>query len=288
MAELASRSVLHTWLHAQSTGARQVWAVVDGSAELSQATRRALDRCGPSINLLSHRTRDEAALAVAPRLIGVSATHLPTVVERLWLEQPADEPAVFFVAAGQDDSDLEAALRPCVSAELPDGEVMLFRWWDARIWWAIQQLRPDAHPDVVRLTSLFAASLALARDGVPHQGNHPSQEQSNPFDSDLLQLTQPTYNRLLELGEADAVLGLCRAEYPDALHMVTPEQRHALACQQIDWAVDVGFSAPHDHALAVRIAAELGTDWPQQPEWLEVITKARTEGRTLLAAIEAM
>ena len=117
MAELASRSVLHTWLHAQSTGARQVWAVVDGSAELSQATRRALDRCGPSINLLSHRTRDEAALAVSPRLIGVSTNHLPTVVERLWLEQPADEPAVFFVAAGQDDSDLEAALRPCVSAE---------------------------------------------------------------------------------------------------------------------------------------------------------------------------
>lgn len=288
MAEHVTRSMWTSWLENQWGTGHHAWAVVDAAAVLASTTRQLLDRCSPCVNLLTHRTTDEDALAVAPRLIQLGPSHCPVVIERLWLNQPADEPAMFFVSTSLDAQALEASLRRCVRAALPDGDVMLFRWWDARIWWALQQLTEHQHPDVKPLLGHFTSSLFLARDGEACVVAHTPLCFNPEAESIDLKLNQPTCDRLLDLGEADAVLGICRGEYPGALEAVLPERRHALACGQIDWAMDAGFSAPHDHALALRIAAELGHDWHQQPEWLGVVDRARSQGQTLLAAIGAM
>jgi len=290
MAEQAQRDTQQSWAswaQAQLKEGRHVWAVVDASADLPPALRRELDQLSPHINLFTHRTSEAAALALAPRLIGVSPQCMPSMLKQLWLEQSVDEPIVFFVSTAMGEQDFEQAMHQRVRAELPDGEVMLFRWWDARIWWALHQLPQADHPEVGALLSVFAASLSQSRDGSVLTSAYPQANGDALAGPDQFKLSEATFHRLLTLGEADAVLGICREQYPGALDGVAPAQRHALACEQIGWAVAEGFSAPHDHALATRISAELGADWHQQPEWAGLVAEAKATGRTLLASVEA-
>jgi hypothetical protein len=285
--EQAMRLAWASWAQDQTVAGQHVWAVVDASADLPRQVRKALDQTRQVINLFAHRTSDESALALAPRLISVDPQRASSVLKQLWLEQADDEPVVFFVSTAMGEQAFEQAMRKRVRAELPDGDVMLFRWWDARIWWALHQLPQAEHPEVAEFFSAFAASHSLSRDGATLVSTYALAGDDAMAGRDQIKLSSTTFNRLLDLGEADAVLGICREQYPGALDAVLPEQRHALASGQIDWAMAEGFSAPRDHALAVRIAAELGPDWHQQAEWLDLIVGAKAQGRTLLATVEA-
>lgn len=286
-AEQGKQQAWASWAQDQTEAGRHIWAVVDASADLPRAVRRGVDQLKPIINLFTHRTSDAAALALAPRLIGVNPQRMPSMLKQLWLEQPADEPVVFFVSTAMSEQDFERAMRQRVRAELPDGEVMLFRWWDARIWWALYQLPPADHPEVGKLLSAFAASLSLSRDGAVVMSTYAQASNDEVVSPDQFKLSEVTFHRLLALGEADAVLGICREQYPGALDVLEPTQRHALACVQIGWAAAEGFSAPHDQALATRIAADLGPDWHQQAEWAGLVAEAKATGRTLLATVES-
>jgi hypothetical protein len=287
-AESVKRLSWTTWVQTQLEAGLQVWAVVDASAELPPQLRKALDHCGQVINLLAHRTSDESALALAPRLIGFDLKLSSSVLQQLWLEQAADEPVVLFVSTALGAQAFERAMRKRVRAELSDGDVMLFRWWDARVWWALQQLPQPAHPELAEFFSAFGASYSMSRDGTAMANTFAQADDDAMAALDRVILGAATFNALLELGEADAVLGICREQYPEALDAVAPEWRHALVCRQIDWAVGEGFAAPNDHALAVRIAAELGTDWHQQAAWQVLIAGAKAQGLALLAAMEAL
>ncbi len=289
-AEQMRRSEWTKWAQDRVEAGEHVWAVVDASADLPNQARKTLGQSGQVINLFAHRTSDEVALTLAPRLIRIDPRRVPSVLIQLWLEQAADEPVVFFVSTALGEQVFERATRQRVRAELPDGDVMLFRWWDARIWWALHQLpQPQTeHPDVVEFLRVFATSLLLSRDGAVLASTYAQAKDDAMNEQYRVKLGVNTFNRLLDLGAADAVLGICREQYPGALDAVLPELRHALACGQIDWAVAEGFSAPNDHALAVRIAAELGADWHQQAEWLELLAGAKAQGHTLLATVEVL
>lgn len=271
----------------QVEAGQHVWAVVDASADLPRQVRNALDQSGQVINLLAHRTSDGAALALAPRLISMNFKRVPSVLKQLWLEQAADEPLVFFVSTSMSEQAFEEAMRKRVRAELPDGDVMLFRWWDARIWWALHQLPQAEHPEVTEFFGVFSASHWLSRDGVALATTYAQSSDDPMAVVDQAKLSPTTFSRLLDLGEADAVLGICREQYPGALDSVVPERRHGLAYSQIEWAGTEGFSDSRDHALAVRIAAELGPDWHQQAEWADLVAGAKAKGSTLLATMEA-
>lgn len=281
------RSAWTAWVQDQVEAGQHVWAVVDASADLPRQVRNALDQSGQVINLLAHRTSDGAALALAPRLISMNFKRVPSVLKQLWLEQAADEPLVFFVSTSMSEQAFEEAMRKRVRAELPDGDVMLFRWWDARIWWALHQLPQAEHPEVTEFFGVFSASHWLSRDGVALATTYAQSSDDPMAVVDQAKLSPTTFSRLLDLGEADAVLGICREQYPGALDSVVPERRHGLAYSQIEWAGTEGFSDSRDHALAVRIAAELGPDWHQQAEWADLVAGAKAKGSTLLATMEA-
>lgn len=287
MTAQAMRSAWTAWLQDQVEAGKHVWAVVDASADLPRQVRNALDQSWQVINLLAHRTSDGAALALAPRLISMNFKRVPSVLKQLWLEQAADEPLVFFVSTSMSEQAFEEAMRKRVRAELPDGDVMLFRWWDARIWWALHQLPQAEHPEVTEFFGVFSASHWLSRDGVTRATTYAPSSDDPMAVVDQAKLSPTTFSRLLDLGEADAVLGICREQYPGALDSVVPERRHGLARGQIEWAAAEGFSDPRDHALAVRIATELGPDWHQQGEWGDLVAGAKTKRRTLLATVEA-
>lgn len=287
-ADATERLSLLPWALGQAGAGRQVWAVLDASAELTKREVAAIDRAQPAFNLLAHRTSDPAALAIAPRLIGMPDGQIPLVFKRLWLQQPADEPAIFFVSTPCGEQDFAEAMRRRVRARLPDGEVMLLRWWDARVWWALHQLPLAEHPEVAAFWGVIAESAWLSRDGALQTSSFFAEGGDTMAEQTHVSLGQLTFDRLMDLGAADAVLGICRAQYPGVLDMVMPEQRHDLACQQMGWAEREGFKSPEDQALAVRIAAEVGWDWHEQAEWRELIVAARTHDITLVAAAGAM
>jgi len=258
---------------------------MDASADDAIVHVRKLDALPTCINLLSHITSDPAALAVAPRVIPVSA-HAPlSTLRAIWQSQATDEPLLFFIASAWPQERWLQAMRHRMRARFSDGEQMLFRWWDARIWWALHEPALFPHTDVQEFLAVAADSAWPGRNGLLQISAGCTPEGDPIANETAWQVNDATFAGLLNLGHADAVLGVCRANYATALSLVPPAHRHALACGQIRWAQDHGFESADDHALAVRIAAEVGADWATQPEWAELVSQATTAGQTLRSAL---
>ncbi len=273
------------WLGQQASSGRHVWAIVDASANEVIAHVRRLDASHHCTNLLDHITGDSSALAVGPRVIPVSPEGRPSAVRAIWQSQATDEPVLFFIASAWSPQTWVSAMRRRMRTRFTDGERMLFRWWDARIWWALHEPELRQQADVQALLAAEAASAWPGRDGQLQTAENPAADSDPTEQETSWALSDPTFAGLLKLGHADAVLGLCRSDYPSALSLVSPAHRHALACDQVSWAKSLGFESADDHALAVRIAAEMGSDWARQPEWAEVVSQAIASGQTLRSTL---
>lgn len=275
------------WLAEQSNQGCQIWAIVDASAPESAAAVQWLDKQADCVNVLAHVARELAALAIAPRMVPVKPEAIHKAIRDLWQTQQADEPVLFFIATHQTPDHWIAGMRRRVRVKMPDNEFMIFRWWDARIWWALHEPSLQTQPDVVDFLSACQASAWVGRDGTLQTANQPARPTDALEGQASWVVSHDTLGELLTLGEPDAVLGLCRNDYPDALSAVPPGQRHALAQSQIEWAKKCGFTSPEDHALAVRIAADGGPDWANDPQWATLISQALRDGQTLRAAVAA-
>ena len=269
------------WLGQQALFGRHVWAIVDASANEATAHVRKLEISPHCTNLLDHITSDPSALAVAPRVVPVGPEDRSSALRAIWQSQTTDEPLLFFIASVWSPQMWMPAMRRRMRARFTDGEHMLFRWWDARIWWALHETELLQHADVQAFLAADTASAWPGRDGLLRTCENRAAD-SDPTERETAwALSDPTFSGLLKLGHADAVLGLCRSDYPSALSLVPSARRHGLACEQVSWAQGRGLHSADDHALAVRIAAEVGADWAEQPEWAEVISRAVATGRSL-------
>lgn len=273
------------WLSQQALSGRHVWAIVDASASEAIAHVRKLEAGHDCTNLLDHITSDPSALVVAPRVVPVSPEGRSSALRAIWQSQETDEPMLFLIASAWSPQMWVPAMRRRMRARFTDGEHMLFRWWDARIWWALHEPELHQHADVQALLAAEAASAWPGRDGQLQTAENPAADSDPTAHETAWALSDPTFAGLLKLGHADAVLGLCRSDYPSALNLVPPAHRHALACVQVRWAQGQGFESPDDHALAVRIAAEVGPGWAGEPEWAEVVSQAVASGQTLRSTL---
>jgi len=273
------------WLGQQALSGRHVWAIVDASANEAAANVRKLETSPHCTNLLDHITSDSSALAVAPRVVPASPEGRSSALRAIWQSQATDEPMLFFIASPWQPQMWIQAMRRRMRACFTDGEHMLFRWWDARIWWALHEPELHQNADVQTFLAAEAASAWPGRDGLLRTCENRAAD-SDPTERETAwALSDSTFSELLKLGHADAVLGLCRSDYPSALSLVPPTHRHALACDQVSWAQGLGFESADDHAIAVRIAAEVGPDWAGQPEWVEIVSQALASGQTLRSTL---
>lgn len=278
---------LAAWCSQQQAAGLTPWAIVDASGDVDI---RALESRTPAfggVNLLAHRTSAPEALAIAPRMLPLQTPGLIRFANRLFAQQPADEPVLFFVSTPMDAPAFTAAMQRRVTVRLSDGETMLMRWWDARIWWALHQALPLDQALACAFFGVVTQSLYPDRDGQRVWKDQPASATTQDSLPPDWSLDDAVLGRLLELGAPDAVLGVCRHDYLDQLQLVPPAKRHALAQSQIEWAKGCGFTSPQDHALAVRVAAELGLDWASQSPWDELVGHALREGQTLRATVEA-
>lgn len=273
------------WLEQQAQAGRHVWAIVDASADDAASHVRKLDASPTCTHLLDHITTDPSALAVGPRVVPVKQEGRSPALHAIWRSQVCDEPWLFFVASPWSLEAWVQAMRRRMRARFSDGERMLFRWWDARIWWALHERELQPQPDVQAFLATEAASAWPGRDGLLQTSEKPVPDHDPLANEPEWSLADPTFAGLLKLGHADAVLGLCRDDYPAALSLVPAGHRHALATAQASWAQAQGFGSPQDHALAVRIAAEVGPDWAAQPEWAELVARAASARQTLRATL---
>jgi len=273
------------WLGQQARSGRHVWAIVDASATEATANVRKLETSPHCTNLLDHITSDPPALAVAPRVILVGPDDRSSALRAIWQSQATDEPMLFFIASTWPLQMWIQAMRRRMRARFTDGEHMLFRWWDARIWWALHEPEVHQHADVQAFLAAETASAWPGRDGLLRTFENPAANSAPTEQETAWALSDPTFAGLLQLGHADAVLGLCRSDYPSALRLVPPAHRHAMACDQVSWARGLGFESADDHALAVRIAAEVGPNWAVQPEWAEVVSQALATDQTLRSTL---
>lgn len=269
------------WLSHQSQTGRQVWAVVDASADAAQPHVRRLDASSTCTNLMSHITSDPAALALAPRVTPIESDGHQLALRTMWQTQTADEPMLFLIASDWPQAMWTQSMRRRMRARFTDGERMLMRWWDARIWWALHDPTISAHGDVQAFLAIEAASIWPGRDGRLHTSENRPCDEDPLRDETAWPVSDPTFSGLLQLGHADAVLGICRSDHAAALALVPPAERHALACAQIAWAQAQGWHSAGDHAIAFCIAAEVGADWAEQAEWAELVAKATASGQTL-------
>lgn len=277
---------LPQWCHQQLDQGRTPWAVVDASGAVNIRALEARAQAQGCVNLLAHRTSAPDALAIAPRMLALQTPGLIRAVSRLWAEQTVDEPVLFFVSSAMGAGDFTAAMQRRVSARLTGGDTMLLRWWDARIWWALNLALPSDEPLAMAFFGALAQSVYPDRDGQLKVVDHPAARQDT-LATDW-ELDDAALGTLLALGEPDAVLGICREDYPDALQAVAPHQRYALAHEQLQWARQQGLTSPQDHALATRIAATEGPDWGEQAEWQTLISKAKASGQTLRDTLAAL
>lgn len=275
------------WLAKQAAVGRHVWAVVDASADQARTRMLPLDALPGCVNLLDHIGLDAAAWAVAPRVVPLELQRSVVPLRALWAEQPTDDPMLFLIATHWPSDVLLQAMRRRVRVRLDDGQQMLFRWWDPRVWWALHQPGLIENADVQVFMSFVTASAWPGRDGSLQTALSAPLHQDALSGESAWPAGAEAFSGLLTLGHADAVLSICRTEYAAALQLVHPAERHAIACAQIAWAECVGLTSASDHALAVRIAAEVGPDWASRPEWAAVVKQAVSSGQTLVAALAA-
>jgi hypothetical protein len=277
---------LSDWCQQQSDHGLTPWAIVDASGAVNIKALTSRFHTSDCVNLLAHRTSAPDVLALAPRMLAMRTPASVRPLAQWFAEQAIDEPVVFFVATPLTTDAFTLAMQHRSRVKLADGESMLLRWWDARIWWALNQALAQETPLNAAFFGALAESVYLSRDGgllvAPHQ---PTQGDVLPSDWSL---SDTSLGKLLELGTPDAILGICREDYGDALREVPPAQRYALAREQWTWAEKRGFSSPQDHALATRIAATEGANWTEVEPWTELIERALNTEQTLRATLAAL
>lgn len=274
------------WCRQQTSKGHTPWAIVDASGNVDIRSLEARAQAHGIVNLLAHRTSAPDALAIAPRMLALQTPGLIRQIARLMAEQSADEPVLFLMSTAMDAGTFTAAMQGRTSVKLDGVDTMLLRWWDARIWWALNQALVSDEPLANAFFGATAQSVYPDREGQLTIADHPAGKHDT-LAIDWM-LDDAKLSTLLELGEPDAILGICRESYPDALQTMAPHRRYTLAREQLQWARQQGLTSPQDHALATRIAATEGPQWGTQPEWQALIDKVKSSGQTLQETLAAL
>lgn len=257
-----------------------VFALVDGDNESDEFPPHTWKSAGGrEMNLFATRTRQSAALAIAPRLLELAdhtaaAARLLRAVQR----QSAELPRCLLIAsplALESVSD-RFGRRFDVNA---GGDDMMLRFWDSRIFLDLhRQLDPVVRDPLMAFGAQALASdrqgglLALELGCPPH----------DPLANDRLHLDKEALKALAIAARPDAMLGMLRQQSPAALTTVADADRHRLAARQLDECLKRNLQSPRDQALALSLAIEHGPDWWQQEKWAACLQQARTG--TLLKA----
>jgi hypothetical protein len=267
------------WFHEQRAANRGVFALVDGDqgdTGLWRPARRMLRAA--QVNLFAARTSNADALAVAPRLLALGDDGESERLLQGADSQSAELPRCLLIATSLQLSELAARLQRRIDV-IADGDDMMLRFWDSRIFLSLHQALPV---DVCeRLMAFGVEALVSNRQGgmTPLRLCCPSRD---PLQTGPCRLSRDDITALGMAARPDAMLGLLRQQSPDALTAVPDGDRHRLAVQQLSECLQRRLHSPRDQALALSLAIEHGEDWWIRDEWVECVQQAQSG--TLLKA----
>lgn len=277
--ELATVDGATAWFREQRMAERGVFALVDSDhGAAGQWLRARRMPKAAEINLFAARTSNQDALAVAPRLLALTDDSENGGMLQGIDGQSAELPRCLLIATPLPLPELATRLQRRIDV-IADGDDMMLRFWDSRIFLSLHQSLPV---DVRERLMAFGIEALVSN----RQGGLTPLTLSCP-DSDPLQggPCNLSHNDLKALGEAarpDAMLGLLRQQTPEALATVPDKDRHPLAARQLAECRQRQLHSPRDQALALSLAIEHGADWWTRDEWVECVQQAQSS--TLLKA----
>lgn len=272
------------WYDQNRAQGANIFALIDGPTELDAPLPRIWRPTGgpDEINLFAARTGQARALAIAPRLCELAddapaTMHLLQAVQT----QSAEQPRCILIASPLSLEPLAVRLTRRIDVNA-DGDDMMLRFWDSRIFLSLHRHINPATRD--RMMAFGMQALASDRRGgfISLALTCP---EIDPLQADQGRLEKDDLTALGLAARPDAVLGMLRQQAPEALAAMADGDRHALAAQQIDQCLQHGFKSPRDHALALSLAIEHGPDWWQHEEWTVCVQQAR-QGTLLKAYLQ--
>ncbi|KGM56567.1 hypothetical protein N799_03165 [Lysobacter arseniciresistens ZS79] len=262
-----------TWFQEQRAAKRGVFALVDGdqgSVGQWQPVQR-MPRTA-QVNLFAARTTNADALAVAPRLFALADDSENERLLQVVDGQSAELPRCLLIATLLSLSELVARLQRRIDV-IADGDDMMLRFWDSRIFLSLHQSLPVEVRD--RLMAFGDEALVSNRRGgwAWLQLKCPAHD---PLQDGPCRLSREDMKVLGASARADAMLGMLRQQTPEVLAAVADEERHPLAVAQLAECLQRGLQSPRDQALALSLAIEHGPDWWAREEWVECVEHARS------------
>jgi hypothetical protein len=127
-------------------------------------------------------------------------------------EHARGRPMLSFLASRLDGAQLAQALQPLLEVQTADGERFVLRWADTRVSEALAEALDSQHWS--RFASAVSAWWVVQRHGALTELPLPAQGQAVEA---AITLTDQELERLLELGEPDAVIQILHENFADVL-----------------------------------------------------------------------
>lgn len=256
-----------------------LFALVDRDHEAGNWPPALRAAVASQISLFASRTANTQALAIAPRLLELvddqpTTERLLQAVQR----QSAELPRCLLIASPLSLSALAARLQRRIDVDA-DGDDMMLRFWDSRIFLSLH--RHLQRPTRDAFLAFGVQALVADRRGglLPVALACPD---GDPLQDQPCRLTGDDIKALGTAARPDAMLGMLRQQNPEALVEVPDADRHGLAVRQLEQCRQRKLQSPRDQTLALSLAIEHGADWWDQEQWAACLQEATTS--TLLKA----
>jgi hypothetical protein len=230
---------------------------------------------------------DAAARQVAPLLFTLEDLSTPRSQRLLlWLaENGAFTGSLLFLWSELPRQTLLARLVHRLDVRLPEGEEVLMRFFDARVFEAlVQVLSPEQHTAWLSPASHWwyvdRLSQLQAHEGAP--GVH----EVDPL-KQMLRLDTQQFAALLDATEPDQVAHLLRQRMSETFLRIEPQGRHAFVLRHMrrgrrEW----GIEAPNDLAIYCGLALLHGEDFAARPAWHQALVQVASGKLKLTQAVE--
>lgn len=262
----------------------RLWALVNHAGVPGLDAR--LQNEGIARDSLFGEPPDAAARQVAPLLFSLGDLDAPRLQHLLtWLaESGAYTGSLLFLWSELPAPALRAQLAHRVDAQLHDGEEVVLRYFDARVFEALlQALSPTQRiawlSPAHRWWYVDRAGLLQTCDGSP------SMPEADPL-TGMLQLDATQFAALLDATEPDQVANLLRQRVPEPFLRIEPPERHAFVSRHMQQARrEWHLESTNDLAIYCGLALLHGEDFAAQPAWQQALRYVKAGELKLAQAV---
>lgn len=247
------------------------WYLLIDGAQMSEEHLDAL-RATEAQDFLSKLQEFRHLEGASPWVLKVGdIAHLSKALDTWWTVNP--EACSWLYYAGGTTA-LVQHLRHQIKAQVEDGRVLTLRFWDARVFLALQhaELESIQHRVVSGVSHWFVAPQSVLSVST---SNNPSSTHAQPHAISTLQ-----QDRLAQLLLPYAVLGELKERMPEMLSLFTREEQYTTSSALIAAAQSDGLEALSDLVAFASLGFDFHPEFYQHPDVASKLKELR-QGKTL-------